>query len=95
MLRWKKMDNAGIASSLRQALDILKPVAESDFSASGLENAFLGAIGTGDKGILLWPLRVALSGRTASPGPFEIMAVLGKAEVMRRVEAAIEKVSKS
>ncbi|HEV8601493.1 MAG TPA: glutamate--tRNA ligase, partial [Patescibacteria group bacterium] len=49
-------------------------------------------------GEVLWPLRVALTGLEASPGPFEIveaMAVLpkGKELVLQRINAAIEKIS--
>ena len=44
----------------------------------------------GNFGPLLWPFRVALSGREASPGPFEIAEILGKNETLRRVERAIE-----
>jgi len=43
------------------------------------------------RGEVLWPLRVALSGQKASPGPFEIMAVLGKRETLRRIRLAIGK----
>ncbi|TSC80888.1 MAG: glutamyl-tRNA synthetase [Parcubacteria group bacterium Gr01-1014_29] len=41
------------------------------------------------KGNVLWPLRVALSGQAASPGPFEIMYVIGKEATLRRVRNAI------
>jgi len=40
-------------------------------------------------GELLWPLRVALSGQKASPGPFEIMEVLGKEKTLKRIKEAI------
>lgn len=40
-------------------------------------------------GEILWPLRVALTGREQSPSPFEVMAVLGKDESRARVEQAI------
>lgn len=43
------------------------------------------------KGPWLWPLRVALSGQKASPGPFEIMQVLSKKEVLARINQAILK----
>jgi glutamyl-tRNA synthetase len=36
------------------------------------------------------PLRAALTGATASPGLFEVMAVLGRAEVLGRLADAIE-----
>jgi glutamyl/glutaminyl-tRNA synthetase len=44
--------------------------------------------GSGDRGKLLWPLRVALSGRDKSPGPFEIADILGKKEVLKRIKNA-------
>jgi glutamyl-tRNA synthetase len=39
-------------------------------------------------GKLAQPLRVALTGSTVSPGIFEIMRVLGRAEVLARIEDA-------
>lgn len=38
---------------------------------------------------LAQPLRVALTGKTASPGIFEVMEVLGKEEVVERIRKAI------
>jgi glutamyl-tRNA synthetase len=35
------------------------------------------------------PLRVALSGGTVSPGIFETVALLGREETLRRVDAAL------
>ncbi len=43
-------------------------------------------------GVVLWPLRVSLSGQQNSPGPFEIAEVLGKDESLRRIDVAIEKI---
>ena len=40
-------------------------------------------------------MRVALSGKEASPGPAEIAFVLGKQETIRRVDYAIEKLKLS
>ena len=36
------------------------------------------------------PIRVAVTGRTVGPPLFESMAALGRDEVLRRVEAALE-----
>ncbi|MBT9282322.1 MAG: glutamate--tRNA ligase [Hydrogenibacillus schlegelii] len=41
-------------------------------------------------GALIHPTRLALSGRTVGPGLFHIMVLLGKAETIRRLEAAID-----
>ena len=43
------------------------------------------------KGEVLWPLRVALSGLDASPGPLEILDALGEEEAEKRLEMAISK----
>ena len=42
-----------------------------------------------NKGYLLWPLRVALSGKSASAGPFEIAEILGKEKSLQRISEAI------
>ena len=41
-------------------------------------------------GQLLWPLRALLTGKAFSPGAVEVAAVLGKAETMERVRAAMK-----
>ena len=42
------------------------------------------------RGEVLWPLRVARSGREASPGPFEIAEILGQKETLKRVQKALQ-----
>lgn len=45
-------------------------------------------------GYVMWPLRTAVSGKQATPGgATELMSVLGKAETILRIKAAIEKLS--
>ncbi len=51
-------------------------------SDSGLQN-----------GNVLWPTRVALSGRSASPSPFELIWALGKKESVKRIEFALSALS--
>lgn len=46
-------------------------------------------------GYVLWPIRTAVSGKQMTPaGATEIMEVIGKAESIARIKAAIEKLSK-
>jgi len=42
-----------------------------------------------NRGQFLWPLRVALSGKKFSPPPFDIAAILGKEETMKRIDEAV------
>ena len=41
------------------------------------------------RGQVLWPLRVSLSGQEKSPDPFTLMYILGKDEILRRINNAI------
>lgn len=45
-------------------------------------------------GAVMWPVRIALSGLASTPGgATEIAEILGKAETMRRIQAALEKLN--
>ena len=63
-----------------------------DFNESGLEGLFAAYLEEKEikLGKIAQPLRVALTGKTASPGLFEVMDVLGQDEVVRRIGNAIE-----
>ena len=43
-----------------------------------------------NSGFLLWPLRVALSGKQFSPSPFEIAEILGREKTLERINEAIK-----
>lgn len=46
-------------------------------------------------GEVLWPVRVAMTGEKASPGVFELLEVLGKERVVRRMEGAARRMTNS
>ena len=87
LLRWKDMNHEDITASLEQAEKILQDMKEP-ITKESLQEDFFRAIGDGDKGRLLWSLRVALTGKKASPGPFEVIEILGIEETMKRIEVA-------
>ena len=62
------------------------------FTEENLESAFRTVMEkTGLKlGKIAQPVRVALTGRTASPGIFEITEIIGKQRVLERLRGAIE-----
>lgn len=73
--------------------ELLARFADMDaFTEPLLEDAFRAVMAkTGLKlGKIAQPVRVALTGRTASPGIFEIIEIIGKKKVMARIEKAIE-----
>ncbi|MBW2335508.1 MAG: glutamate--tRNA ligase [Deltaproteobacteria bacterium] len=69
-----------------------KLAALEDYSHSNLEEVFKAVMDeTGLKlGKIAQPVRVALTGRTASPGIFEIIAILGPNRVIPRLKKAIQ-----
>ena len=76
-----------------EALRLLETQLEiiEDFTEENLENAFKAVMDqTGLKlGKIAQPVRVALTGKTASPGIFEVTAILGKDKVISRLQKAI------
>ena len=98
ILIWKKSDKQIILKNLEKLQQFVQTLAADKFNKQTLETELKQFIQTNGmkNGEVLWPLRVALSGLEASPGPFEIMetfAVLseGKEIVLRRINAAVEK----
>jgi glutamyl-tRNA synthetase len=63
----------------------------SEFSHDAMEQALRSLAETmGIKaGQVFMPLRVAITGRTATPGIFETMDALGKERVLKRLDQAI------
>jgi glutamyl-tRNA synthetase len=61
------------------------------FNQQALENVFIAFLEEKQikLGKIAQPLRVALTGKTASPGLFEVMEVLGKEKVLDRLSDAI------
>lgn len=77
------------AAHLRELVTVIKET--EDFDAATLEanvNAFLEGTGRQMKQVAQ-PARVAMTGRTQSPGLFEVMVILGKTETVKRLEAGI------
>ncbi|MBN2197851.1 glutamate--tRNA ligase [Candidatus Wolfebacteria bacterium] len=78
-------------ANLKLLVEEINKIFKADFNKEKLEKLLMPLTEVWGRGDLLWPLRVALSGKKASPGPFEIMEVLGKEETLRRLNIAIEK----
>jgi len=94
-LQWKEKDLATTAINLIRALELVSAIPEEKFNQKFLEESLMAAISRENRGDILWPLRVALSGLRASPSPFEIMDALGKKESIKRINLAMEKINHS
>ena len=97
LLKWKDMNKREILKSLDKSLKILSKIKRENFRKENLEKILLLEAEkfsreikrkTGDRGYLLWPLRVALTGKEASAPPFEIAEILGKEKTLRRIKEA-------
>lgn len=80
-----------IAPILQEFADLVE--VESDFSKEMLERIMQGLVERqGLKmGKVAQPLRVALTGRTVSPGIYEVMALLGKDRTIQRIRAGAKR----
>lgn len=81
------------AVQVQEGLSFAEKTLEAQGSATSperMKDAFLNAIKSAGFSTMqvLWPMRVALTGKKASPDVFDIAAVLGKEESLRRIRAA-------
>lgn len=86
ILIWKKSDKEEAKTILEQLRKLIAAGNETD-----LENIVMTLAKEKGTGNVMWPLRIALSGKTASPGPIEIAEVIGKKKTIQRIEKAIQK----
>ncbi|MGN0801284.1 MAG: glutamate--tRNA ligase [Candidatus Faecivicinus sp.] len=82
--------------SAKAALTFVRPVLESieSWTEQEIHDRVMEAIPeTGMKnGQVLWPMRIAISGKMSTPGgAFEIAYLLGKEETLRRLDASMAK----
>ncbi|MCL5017500.1 MAG: glutamate--tRNA ligase family protein, partial [Patescibacteria group bacterium] len=92
LLIWKRSSKERSRENLEAVFKLLSET-KIDFDRSKLEGLLMPIAEERGRGDVLWPLRVALSGKDKSPGPFEIMEILGKKEVLNRINIAIKKIN--
>jgi len=73
----------------RNAILLIDSPAKEDYEIVLTKTAEELSIG---KGKLIHPLRLALSGQSTGPGMFDLLFILGKDEVIKRINSAIEKI---
>jgi len=83
-IAWKKSTKEEAVLHLKKVVEI---ISNNDMSRMPLD-IMEYAEGAG-KGNVLWPMRYALSGATASPDPITLLEILGSEKSLRRLENAI------
>ncbi len=76
---------------LMKEAEALSPVLQPQGNTSAPPDKQVGYYKVKDRGYLLWPLRVALTGKQASAPPFDIAEVLGKEKTLKRIREALGK----
>jgi nondiscriminating glutamyl-tRNA synthetase len=94
LLKWGEMMDKKIEVSLDKSEKILSKIKTiEEWNKENLENVLIPEAEkfakelskAGDRGYLLWPLRVSLTGKQSSAGPFEIAEILGKEKTIKRI----------
>lgn len=92
LLQWK--NDAAPEDALPRLQHVASLLPEIDFSSPETIKAGLWSYAEEvGKGEVLWPLRVALTGRERSPDPFTVAYILGQTETLARVNAACATIS--
>ncbi|MEK7540371.1 MAG: glutamate--tRNA ligase [Patescibacteria group bacterium] len=90
LLIWKKMTPPVVVDRLKWLIQHVSEMNEADWTVQAIETSLKEHIAADGlaTGEVLWPLRVALSGRQNSPSPFELAWVLGQEKTLSRLQAA-------
>ncbi|HZZ99096.1 MAG TPA: glutamate--tRNA ligase [Candidatus Paceibacterota bacterium] len=87
LLIWKNSSAEETKNSLQRSLAVLEA---SEWGREGIMSGLEGlSAETGNRGLVFWPVRVALSGKDKSPDPVALALVLGKEETLTRLGEAL------
>lgn len=94
LLIWKKMTNIDAINSLAKVKELLINIPSNNWTIISIQDALMTYIEAQNLkvGDHLWPMRVALTGLRASPGPFEVAEVIGKDSTINRLDKAISSI---
>ncbi len=89
ILLWKdEKDFTTAARHIEKVIELLQVIPDTDFNDLSVKEAIWEYATLVGRGNVLWPTRVALSGKEKSPDPFTLAHMLGKNETLRRLESA-------
>ncbi len=101
LLLWKDQSYKELSQALDKLISLLSKIEKENWGKRELKKILLPESKKfgeklkkeGNRGFLLWPFRVSLTGKKASAGPFEIAKVLGKRRTLVRIKKAKERLS--
>lgn len=89
MLKDREMNASEISNILKRARDLIENIDEKSWNKENIKRALWEYATEEGRGAVLWPLRVALSGRERSTDPFTIAEIIGKSATIDRINDAI------
>jgi glutamyl-tRNA synthetase len=90
LLIWKNTSKEKVRNNLELTKKEFVKIKEDDFISKKIKEVLDNLSGQ-DKGHFFWPLRVALSGKEASPPPFDLAEIFGKEKTLDLIDKAIKK----
>src|SRR6185312_3515056 len=87
LIQGSKVEGSAVKNNLEKVLEMLKSADEAFTSENVKEIIFPYATEQG-RASVLWPMRIALSGKEKSPDPFTLAGLLGKEKTLERIEKA-------
>jgi len=93
LLIWKKLTSKEVKANLEKVYELLNKIPDENWTNDSIEDALITYIKAKEEkvGNYLWPMRACLTGRQASPGPFDVAEVLGKKISLNRIKEGINK----
>lgn len=95
ILAWKNGPIQDAKDALLELEKVMGDIHEENFIRGIIGESIEELVEKRGKGSIFWPLRVAVSGKQASPDPLAIMEILGKKETMSRIRKGIDKINSS
>lgn len=93
LLYFNEMTDNDLKNSLKKSSNVLQNILEKNWNIENIKNILIKESEKfNNRGELLWPLRVALSGKKFSASPFEIAYALDKKNTLKRINNAIDKI---
>lgn len=87
-LTWKEDSSEITKKYLATTIEKLDVLSQHEFTKESVKEALWDYAGEVGRGSLLWPMRVALSGKDKSPDPFILSEIFGKEETIKRLKDA-------
>ena len=90
LIKWKNDDS--VADCIPRLKKVSELLENTDFnSPENIKSALWNYAESEGKGEVLWPMRVALTGRERSPDPFTVASIIGKEYTQKRLKNAVIK----